>query len=102
VKLVITGRIPELEDENWIKTLYAQRLDLYAQRTFQADFEALPDIQIELTIAHWEVLDVYFPARVEFSNLELICPLKTTVAQRYFLLLQKLAARWFSWCFWSF
>lgn len=54
MKLVITGRIPELEDENWIKNLYAQRPDLYAQRTFQANFEALPGIQIELTIARWK------------------------------------------------
>ena len=60
VKLVKTGRIPELEDEHWTKNLNAQRPDLNAQRTIQTDFEALRDIQIELKIARWKALDVYF------------------------------------------
>ena len=39
---------------------------------FQADFEVAPDIQIELMIARWKSLDVHFPKKVEFLNLELI------------------------------
>ena len=39
---------------------------------FQADFEVSPDIQIELIIARWKALDVYFPTEVEIMNLELI------------------------------
>ena len=58
MKLVINGRNFELEGEKLAKILNAQRPDLYAQRTFQADFEALPGIQIELTIPRWKALDV--------------------------------------------
>ena len=39
---------------------------------FQAEFEVLPGIQIELMIARWKAMDVEYPTQVEFLNLELI------------------------------
>ena len=39
---------------------------------FQAEFEVVPGIQIELMIARWKALDVYLPTQVEYMNLELI------------------------------
>ena len=38
--------------------------ELYEQRAFQPDFEALPSIQIELMIARWKALDVGYPTQV--------------------------------------
>jgi len=48
----------------------------YAQRAFPPAFGALPGIQIELTIARWKGMDVYFLTQVEFSNLVSFAPPK--------------------------
>ena len=62
VKLVKTDRSPELKGENCAKKPCAPR-------AFPPILGAFPGIQIELTIARWKGLDVYFSTQVEFSNL---------------------------------
>ena len=62
--MVKNGRIAELSSEKQAKILYAPRQNLYASRHFGADFEALPEVQIEPKIAHWKSLPVYFPTQV--------------------------------------
>ena len=64
---------------------------LYALRYFGPIFGALPKVQIALMIARWKALDVFYPTRVEFFNLELIVPSKNSFSQDYFLLVQKVA-----------
>ena len=76
--------------------------ELYASRALQPTFGALPSIKIKLMIVRWKALDVGYPTQVEFFNLELICPSKISFSQKYFLLVQKVAERWFSWCFGPF
>ena len=66
---------------------------LYAQRYFGPIFGGLPEVKIELMIARWKSLDFYYPTQVQFSNLELIFPSKTSFSQDYFLLVQKVAKR---------
>ena len=66
---------------------------LYAPHYFGPTFGELPEVQIELMIAHWKALDVCYPTQVEFFNLELIFPSKTSFFQDYFLLVQKVAER---------
>ena len=91
MKLVKTGRNFELEGEKLAKILNVQRPNLYAQRTFQADFEALPEVQIEFMIARWKSLSVYYPTQVEFIELVSIFPSKIAIAQDWFLLVKKVA-----------
>ena len=52
--------------------------ELYALCAFQPAFGALSSIKIKLMIACWKALDVCYPEQVEFPNLELICPSKTS------------------------
>ena len=66
---------------------------LYALRHFGPVFEALPKVQIELMIARWNALDVFYPTQVEFFNLDVICPSQTVISQDWFLLVQKVAER---------
>ena len=68
-------------------------LELYASRAFQPIFGALPGIKIKLMIACWKALDVFYPSQVEFPNLELICPSKTSFSHKYFLMIKKVAER---------
>jgi len=49
----------------------------YAPRAFPPVCGALIGIQIELRLACWKYLDVYFPTQVEFSNFVSICPSKS-------------------------
>ena len=72
---------------------------LNALRHFEPVFEALPEVQIELMIARWKALDVYYPTQVEFLDLDVICPSKTAISQDWLLLVQKVAERPFSRCF---
>ena len=88
VKLVKTGRSPELKGENCAEKPCAPR-------AFPPTFGALPGIQIQLTIAHWKGLDVYFPTQVEFSNLVSIFPYKSAFSKDCFLCVQKGAVRSF-------
>ena len=81
-----TGRNPELEDEKLTK-------NLYASRAFQPVFGALSEVKIKLIIAFWKALDVCYPTQLEFPNLELIRPSKTSFSHKYFLLVQKVAER---------
>ena len=76
---------------------HAQKL--YAPRYFGTIFGALPEVQIELMIALWNALDVFYPTQVEFFNLDVICPSKTVISQDWFLLVQKVAERPFLECF---
>ena len=66
---------------------------LYASHTFLPAVGALPGIKIKVMIACWKALDVYYLAQVEFPNLELICPSKTSFSHKYFMLMQKVAER---------
>ena len=66
---------------------------LYAPCYFGPIFKALPEVKIELIIARWKSMDVCYPTQVEFSNLEVIFPSKTSFSQDYFLLVQKVAER---------
>ena len=75
----------------------AQKLN--ASRHFEPIFEELPEVQIELMIACWKGLDVYYPTQVEFLDLDVICPSKTAISQDWFLLVQKVAERPFLECF---
>ena len=72
---------------------------LNAARHFEPIFGALPEVQIELMIARWKALSVYYPTQVEFFNLELIFPSKNAIAEYWFLLVQKVAERPFLECF---
>ena len=72
---------------------------LYAYHNFGDDFEALPEVQIELMIARWKSLDVYYPTQVEFLDLDVIFPSKTVISQEWFLLVKKVAERPFLKCF---
>ena len=72
---------------------------LNASRHFGGDFEALPEVPIELMIARWKALSVYYPTQVEFFNLDVIFHSKTAIAQDWFLLVQKVAERPFLECF---
>ena len=47
--------------------------------------EALPEVQIELMIASWKALPVYFLTQVEFLDLDVICPSKNSISQDWFL-----------------
>ena len=67
--------------------------ELYASRALQPTFWALPSIKIKLIIACWKALDVCYPSQVEFPNLKLIFPSKTSFSHKYFLLLKKVAER---------
>ena len=78
----------------------AQKLN--ALRHVEPVFEALPEVQIKLIITRWKALSGYYPTQVEFFNLEFIFPSKNAIAQDWFLLVQKVAERPFSRCFWPF
>ena len=56
--------------------------NLYAYHIFGADFEALPEVQIELMIAHLKALSVYYPTQVEFLYLDVIFPSKNCILPR--------------------
>ena len=43
--------------------------NLHASRHFQAQFEAPPEVKIELMIARWKSQPIYFPTQVEFIDL---------------------------------
>ena len=75
----------------------AQKLN--ASHHFEPVFEALPEVQIELMIARWKSLPVYFPTQVEVLNLDVIYPSKNLISQDWFLCVQKVAERPFSRCF---
>ena len=75
----------------------AQKLN--ASRHFEPVFEALPEVQIELMIARWKALSIYYPTQVEFLDLDVIFPSKTSISQDWFLLVQKVAERPFLVCF---
>ena len=75
----------------------AQKLNV--SRPFDLIFEALPEVQIELMIARWKSLDVYYPTQVELLDFDVIFPSKTSISQDWFLLVQKVAERPFSRCF---
>ena len=92
-------RIAELNSEKQAKILYAPRQNLYALRHFGADFEALPKVQIEPKIGNWKSLPVYFPTQVEFLNLDVIFPSKTSIYQDCFLCVKIGAVRSFFECF---
>ena len=66
---------------------------LYALCYFGPIFGALPKVQIELMIARWKSLDVFYPTQVEFFNLDVIFRIKTAISQDWFFLLQKVAER---------
>ena len=66
---------------------------LNASRHFGPIFGELPKVKIELMIACWKALDVFYPTQVEFFNLDVICPSKTIISQDWFLLMQKVAKR---------
>ena len=68
--------------------------NLYAQH----NFEALPEVQIELMIARWKSLPIYFPTQVEFLDLDVIFPSKNSISQD-FMWVQKVAVRSFLGCF---
>ena len=72
---------------------------LYASCHFGADFEALPEVQIESKIACWKDLPVYFPTLVEFLDLDVIFPSKTSISQDCFLCVKIRAVRSFFECF---
>ena len=57
----------------------AQKLN--ASCHFEPVFEALPEVQIDLMIAHWKSLSVYYPTQVEFFDLDVIFPSKTAISQ---------------------
>ena len=61
----------------------AQKLNV--SRHFEPVFEALPEVKIELMIARWKYLPVYFPTQVEFLDLVSICPSKSSISQDWFL-----------------
>ena len=69
---------------------------------FGGAFEALSKDKIDLMIARWKALDVYYPTQVEFLDLDVISPTKIAISQDWFLLVQKVAERPFSRCFWPF
>ena len=75
----------------------AQKLN--ASLNFEPIFEALPEVQIELMIARWKALDVFYPTQLECFNLEFTFHSKTSISQAWFLLVQKVAERPFSRCF---
>lgn len=101
-KLVKLASFPELKMKIVPKNPVRRVPEPYAPRAFPPVFGALPTIQIELRLACWKALDVYFPTQVTFSNLVSIFPSKSAFSRKYFLLVQKVAERWFSWCFWAF
>ena len=75
----------------------AQKLN--ASHQFGPIFEALPEVQIELMIARWKALSVYYPTQLEFFDLDVIYPFKNSISQDWFLLVQKVAERSFLECF---
>ena len=72
---------------------------LNVSRHFEPDFETLHEVQIELMIARWKALDVFYPTQVEVCNLDVICPSKIAISQDWFLLVQKGEKRPFLECF---
>ena len=66
---------------------------------FEPIFGALLEFKIELMIAHWKALSVFYPTQVELFNLEFIFPSKTTISQDWFLLVQKVSKGPFLECF---
>ena len=75
----------------------AQKLN--ASRHFEPAFVALPEVQIKHMIASWKALSVFYPAQVEFFDLDVIFPSQTTISQDWFLLVQKVEERPFLECF---
>ena len=73
--------------------------NLYASHHFGADFEAPLEVEIELMIAFWKALPVYFPTQVEFLDLVSICPSKCPISQDYFLCVKIGVVRSFFECF---
>ena len=70
-----------------------------ALRHFEPIFEALSEVQIELMIALWKALSVYYQTQVEFLDLDVIFPFKIAISKDWFLLVQKVAERPFLECF---
>ena len=58
---------------------------LNALHHFDPVFEALSEVQIELIIARWRALSVFFPTQVEFLDLDFIFPSKTSISEEWFL-----------------
>ena len=75
----------------------AQKLN--ASRHFEHVFEALNEVQIELMIARWKSLSVYYPTLVEFLDWDVIFPSKTSISQNWYLCVKKVAERPFLECF---
>ena len=75
----------------------AQKLN--APCHFEPDFGALPEVQIDLMIARWKALSIFYPTQFPFLDLDVICPSKTAISQDWFLLVQKVAERPFLECF---
>ena len=90
----------------WLKTRpnfpMRRAWNLYVLRHFEADFEGLPEFQIECRISRWKYIPVYFPTQVEFLNFVSIFPSKNQISQRCFLCVQKVAERSFLGCFLPF
>ena len=72
---------------------------LNALRHFGGDFEARPEVEIELMIARWKSLSIYVLTQVEFLDFDVIFPSKNSISQDWFLCVQKVAEIPFSRCF---
>lgn len=96
------AEIPSWKVKTVLRNPVRRAPEPYALRAFPPVFGALPGIQIELMIARWKGMDVYFPTQVEFSNLVSIFPSKSAFSQDCFLCVQKGAVRSFFTCFLTF